>query len=614
MSLSGDTSGSGGSIFSEKEYRKKNKDVDKAIKDGKVKDGKEHFDKFGKFEDRSPCAFFDASKYRLENADVDVAIKEGKITSAYDHMIKVGQFEGRSLGGGIFDLKKYAEANPDVKEAASKGQIGLLDHAIKFGSKEGRDVIPGFDEKFYASNSKVKEAIDKGEASSGLEYFLTTGAAEGDSPNPYFDAETYAKENPDVKKAIDEGQVSDAFSHFAENGMKENRKFNKEIDTDYFLSQNTDVAEAVKSGKTTLFQHLTSFAFTEKRTFSRTFSWSVYESVNSSVKTSIQKGEFKNAFEHYIKKGKKQGLVASTEYEGATDKDGLIKIALDASKTGGKGGKQIIIGDEKDASIQGDSKKDNVLIGGSGSNTIVGANTDDVIIGGSKNNILVGGDGNDVLYSGSGKAILFGGNGGDVLIGAKGETTFYAGGSADTIVGGAGKDVIIITNNLKSGKASDSLSGGGKDSLGGSDSLGGKDSLGGGTDTLTGTDTVKGSGDIIYNFDAKKDVIQFADFGFGDSSEVLDAITASGQSETGKYFTVFELSESFQLTVFSEGKLTEKNCLVGTGGLIGSNAASKLDVLDLDDDGKFKGLPPGIAKQFAQGKRDELPPGLAGLG
>jgi len=63
----------------------------------------------------------------------------------------------------------------------------------------------------------------------------------------------------------------------------------------------------------------------------------------------------------------------------------------------------------------------NVLVGGSGNDTLEGWNGADALDGGSGNDILWGLSGADTLYGGTGNDVLYGGSGGDVYVFARGD-------------------------------------------------------------------------------------------------------------------------------------------------------------------------------------------------
>ncbi len=185
------------------------------------------------------------------------------------------------------------------------------------------------------------------------------------------------------------------------------------------------------------------------------------------------------------------------------------------------------------------------------------------------------------------------GEGDDTMTGGTGTTGTKTGEGDDTMTGGTG-----TTGTTKTGEGDDTMTGGTGTT---------------GSDPVTGeTDKMTGGAYTIYNFDVKKDVLHLADFGFTDGEEVLDAITTSGQSTSGKFYSVVELSSSMKVTIFSEGELTEKNFTIGTGSLPGGKLTSAIETGDLGSIAKVKGLPPGIKMQLETGMRDELPPGLGG--
>ncbi|MEJ2227955.1 MAG: calcium-binding protein, partial [Alphaproteobacteria bacterium] len=88
-----------------------------------------------------------------------------------------------------------------------------------------------------------------------------------------------------------------------------------------------------------------------------------------------------------------------------------------------------------------------LLIGGSGDDTLSGGDGSDVLLGGSGDDRLYGGDGNDLLIGGSGDDTLSGGDGSDILIGGSGD---------DLIYGGEGSDVLIY----QMGQGNDMFDGG----------------------------------------------------------------------------------------------------------------------------------------------------------
>ncbi len=74
----------------------------------------------------------------------------------------------------------------------------------------------------------------------------------------------------------------------------------------------------------------------------------------------------------------------------------------------------------------------NLMVGGTGADTLVGGAEADYLFGEQDNDILTGNGGNDLLSGGTGQDILSGGPGNDILVGGPGLDTNTGGGGADT--------------------------------------------------------------------------------------------------------------------------------------------------------------------------------------
>ena len=111
------------------------------------------------------------------------------------------------------------------------------------------------------------------------------------------------------------------------------------------------------------------------------------------------------------------------------------------------------------------------VLGGDGDDTLMGGAGNDTLTGGAGRNKLYGGDGDDRLNGSSGHDQLFGQNGNDRLYGNAGDDQLDGGGGVDHLFGGDGNDLLI--------------GGGGNDHLNGD---AGKDTLlgGAGADIETG--------------------------------------------------------------------------------------------------------------------------------
>lgn len=105
----------------------------------------------------------------------------------------------------------------------------------------------------------------------------------------------------------------------------------------------------------------------------------------------------------------------------------------------------------------------NIVLGGNGSETLIGSTGRDVVYGynGDDNlfgvqgaDRLDGGNGNDLLDGGAGADNLSGGNGNDGMYGGKGKDVLFGDNGNDLLIGGCGPDV------LNGGKGNDILDGG----------------------------------------------------------------------------------------------------------------------------------------------------------
>lgn len=188
----------------------------------------------------------------------------------------------------------------------------------------------------------------------------------------------------------------------------------------------------------------------------------------------------------------------------------------------GGSGSDTLMGDAQANLIYGGSGNDvldgraglDTLYGGAGNDTIFGGDGDDLLDGGPGNDRMEGGAGNDSLFGGDGGDLLHGGDGDDMLDGGLGNDTLYGGLGNDLLDGGAGND------RMQGGSGSDTIFGGaGNDLLYGDDD---NDTLEGGlgNDTLyggagedwldggTGADRMLGGlGDDVYIVDSAGDVV-----------------------------------------------------------------------------------------------------------
>ena len=133
-------------------------------------------------------------------------------------------------------------------------------------------------------------------------------------------------------------------------------------------------------------------------------------------------------------------------YEGS---DGFIFLVTD-DETGETGAATVAITVAAEAPLVVGGRGSDVLIGGAGDNVIDGLGGSDRLVGGLGDDVLTlggggtaeGEEGRDALTGGSGISDLSGGEGDDTITLGEGGGHAYGGGGDDTLTGGAGGDVL----------------------------------------------------------------------------------------------------------------------------------------------------------------------------
>jgi GT2 family glycosyltransferase/glycosyltransferase involved in cell wall biosynthesis len=177
---------------------------------------------------------------------------------------------------GLFDSRWYLLNNPDVSNAG----IEPLSHFVKHGDAEGRAPGPGFNSSHYAATWPDVAASNMGP----LEHFLRIGRKAG-LPAPAFSEEF-------LRAAKLRAEVH-------ESGL---------FDPDWYREQNPDLRDPAIDVLT----HLVFFGAKEGRDPGPNFSAKFYSLVYSE-----HIGANENPLEHYLLKGRSQGLElpAGTKYE-----------------------------------------------------------------------------------------------------------------------------------------------------------------------------------------------------------------------------------------------------------------------------------------------------------
>lgn len=154
----------------------------------------------------------------------------------------------------------------------------------------------------------------------------------------------------------------------------------------------------------------------------------------------------------------------------------------------GAGGDDVLLGGNQHDHIEGGTGDDHIQ-GDAGHDMLFGNLGADTIMGGSGDDAIHGGKGADILTGGSGDDLIFGGGDDDILSGDEGDDILDGGAGNDQILGGVGDDVLMgnLGNDILQGEdGNDTLLGQeGDDQIGGG---AGNDRLAGGDgiDVLTG--------------------------------------------------------------------------------------------------------------------------------
>ncbi|MFO0821305.1 MAG: autotransporter-associated beta strand repeat-containing protein [Pirellulales bacterium] len=177
--------------------------------------------------------------------------------------------------------------------------------------------------------------------------------------------------------------------------------------------------------------------------------------------------------------------------------------------------------------------EDQVIVGGTGNDTLNGTSLTDLIFGGDGDDLIHGGDGSDCIFGGAGRDQLFGDNLNDLLVGGSGDDTIRGGADEDRIFGGSGSDSLF-------GEAGHDWmeGGGGNDSVDAGD---GNDTVNGGP----GVDVVLGGeGADLIRIQGGEAI--FDTMNGGGSSDTLELIAGTGSATLAGFSTAASSIELIQ--------------------------------------------------------------------
>ena len=272
----------------------------------------------------------------------------------------------------------------------------------------------------------------------------------------------------------------------------------------------------------------------------------------------------------------------------ATNESEQIIGSNTADEIDGLLGDDSIQGNEGNDTIAGNAGNDTIF-GTAGNDWLAGSEGEDSLHGGVGSDTLDGGSQSDLIVGAAGADLIFGGAGDDELQGNEGADTVRGGSGNDLLFGQGGADVLVgdaDNDRLQGSDGNDSLQGSeGNDTLlgeAGADILEG----GSGDDLLVGGEGsdrfffgANNGNDIVNDFAVAQDKIQIASsLGFSSGSEVLDAITSSGNvANNDNLFSEITLSTNNTIQIFHDSPLEASNfAIVEDSGI-------RIDTLEVVD-------------------------------
>ena len=419
-------------------YLQQNRDVARAVAAGTYSSGLSHFltvgasegRRFGTLTAQQVNAATPDGQYLVTHADAAAAIAKGEASSGLDYFLKSGIDKGQSYGrlsaatlGGANDPERlYLTRFQDVALSVATGaQASGLAHYLSYGYKDRLGInyggltaemlIPNFLEgQYLQSTLAAANAVARGQAVNGVDYFLKAGVDQGDSygkltaaklsalggaeraylsqnldvarnvagangyesgllhyltsgyveprragygalnPQTYKPGTAefkYLLANPDAAQAVANGAAGSGFEYFVTTGAAKGQSYatltsaafqaNGAVDRDYLL-QNRDVANAVGLGVySSGLDHFLKIGRTEGRAYGRLRAEGLQGTVSNNselayltqhrdVAKAVAEGTYASGLAHYFEVGRSEGRTGygnvSTEVLTATGLEG----------------------------------------------------------------------------------------------------------------------------------------------------------------------------------------------------------------------------------------------------------------------------------------------------
>lgn len=278
----------------------------------------------------------------------------------YGYVMRSGISQKATFPKYIFDVKYYADNNPDLKSVYGYDEEHLVAHFISYGIKEGRRASATFDVKYYLNNNADllvaygsknymaafnhfvnygcyeyrRSAVDYDgtfykyyykdtlylNSIQLMEHYINTGKSAGRLggidlavENIVFDANIYAGCNEDIRNAI--GYNYGALRiHWIQYGIADGRIASLMFDPRMYATLNQDVQSAFGNNYNSIFEHFISNGMNEKRASSLMFNMSTYLQLNGDIKN-VFKNNYKQIYSHFKNYGIQEGRCASVVFD-----------------------------------------------------------------------------------------------------------------------------------------------------------------------------------------------------------------------------------------------------------------------------------------------------------
>ncbi|SOD98770.1 FAD-binding protein [Caenispirillum bisanense] len=196
----------------------------------------------------------------------------------------------------FFNEAYYLRRYSDVRDGVNKGVFTSgLQHYLEYGVREDRDPHPFIDVSYYLDNNSDIAASVAAGRTLPFHHFLVKGAAEARAPSAFFDSAFYLLYNTDVRVAAFRGETT-AFEHFSKNGRGEGRVGSPFFDPIAYLNANPDIRTAVNSGIISAHDHFVNFGVAEYRNLGNGIDLAFFRQ-DTTFTTAINVGNFGAAFD-----------------------------------------------------------------------------------------------------------------------------------------------------------------------------------------------------------------------------------------------------------------------------------------------------------------------------